>query len=59
MRKTLLALLLGLTALAAAACGTTGSTTAPDGSLTPIDSPSDALPSDAPAESMEPSPAAS
>lgn len=59
MRKTLVALLLGLTALAAAACGTTGTTSAPVDSLTPIESPSDSVSSEAPAESVEASPEAS
>ncbi len=38
MRKTLIAIALGLTALAAAACGGTGATTAPDASAAPLES---------------------
>ena len=38
MRKTLIAIALGLTALAAAACGNSGATTAPDASAAPLES---------------------
>lgn len=67
MRKTLLAITLGLTALAVAACGDTGASSSPDNSflpgasvesVTPIES---AMPSDmleSPSDMLE-SPAAS
>ena len=38
MRKTLIAIAIGLTALAAAACGNSGATTAPDASAAPLES---------------------
>jgi ABC-type glycerol-3-phosphate transport system substrate-binding protein len=64
MRKTLFALLLGLAALTAAACGNSSSSTAPGSStetLAPIVSPSEStMPeSPAPVESTEVSPASS
>ncbi len=60
MRNLLLALFIGLAALSAAACGNSGSTTAPADSLTPVESPSEVTTeSESPAESTEPSPAAS
>jgi ABC-type glycerol-3-phosphate transport system substrate-binding protein len=64
MRKTLFALLLGLAALTAAACGNSSGTTAPGSStetLAPIESPSESTTSESPApvESTEASPAAS
>jgi len=55
MRKTLIAIALGLTALAAAACGGSGATTSTGGSAAPLESasPSDMLvsPSASPASS--------
>ena len=42
MRKTLIAIALGLTALAAAACGNSGSSAAPGASVAPLESPSGA-----------------
>jgi len=60
MRNLLLALFIGLAALSAAACGNSGTTTAPVDSLTPVESPSEVTTeSESPADSMEPSPAAS
>ena len=41
MRKTLIAIALGLTALAAAACGNTGSSAGTDTSAAPLESPSE------------------
>ena len=59
MRKTLIAIVLGLTALAAAACGNSGSSTSTDASAAPLEStdvlasPSEMLesPSESPASS--------
>ena len=55
MRKTLIAIAIGLTALAAAACGGSGATTGTDSSAAPLESasPSDMLasPSESPAAS--------
>ena len=60
MRNLILALFIGLAALSAAACGNSGSTTAPGDSLAPVVSPSDSTTeSEAPLDSTEPSPAAS
>ncbi|MEO5966158.1 MAG: hypothetical protein ABIR11_11885 [Candidatus Limnocylindrales bacterium] len=56
MRKTMIAIAIGLTALAAAACGNGGSSTAPLESVAPVASPSDML--ESPSDMLE-SPSAS
>jgi hypothetical protein len=55
MRKILVTIAIGLTAVAAAACGNGGSSTAPGdlNTLAPLESPSDMLQSTSPSDMLE------